>query len=328
MGLALIVHGGAGAMARDRYEAAREGCRAAALVGWEVLRRGGGALDAVQAAITALENNPGFNAGTGAVLTTDGRAQLDAGIMEGETLRVGAVAGVERIKNPIALARRVLDSPHVLLMGAGAEQFAAASGLALCDPAELITPAQHERWQRGYRAGDAVNVGPAGMDIGAVAESAPAAHNGARRAGDDEPIHSDAHTHGTVGAVAVDARGNVAAGASTGGIAAKHPGHIGDTPLVGAGFYAENELGGVSSTGHGEDFIRLLLARRALDTIAAGRSAQAAAIEAIRLLDRRMHGDGGLILLDARGRVGYARNTPSMAHAFIIEGMESPFAGV
>jgi L-asparaginase / beta-aspartyl-peptidase len=327
MGLALIVHGGAGAMARDRYDAAREGCREAARVGWEVLRRGGGALDAVQAAITALENNPGFNAGTGAVLTTDGRAQLDAGIMDGETLQAGAVAGVERIKNPIALARRVLESPHVLLMGAGAEQFAAASGLALCDPAELITPAQYERWKRGYRAGDAVNVGPAGVDIGAVAESATAAHNGARRA-DGEPIHSDAHKHGTVGAVAVDARGNVAAGASTGGIAAKHPGRIGDTPIVGAGFYAENELGGVSSTGHGEDFIRLLLARRALDAIAMGRSAQAAAIEAIRLLDRRVHGDGGLILLDARGRVGYARNTPSMAHAFIIEGMDSPFAGV
>lgn len=327
MGLALIVHGGAGAMARDRYDAAREGCREAARVGWEVLRRGGGALDAVQAAITALENNPGFNAGTGAVLTTDGRAQLDAGIMDGETLQAGAVAGVERIKNPITLARRVLESPHVLLMGAGAEQFAAASGLALCDPAELITPAQYERWKRGYRAGDAVNVGPAGVDIGAVAESATAAHNGARRA-DGEPIHSDAHKHGTVGAVAVDARGNVAAGASTGGIAAKHPGRIGDTPIVGAGFYAENELGGVSSTGHGEDFIRLLLARRALDAIAMGRSAQAAAIEAIRLLDRRVHGDGGLILLDARGRVGYARNTPSMAHAFIIEGMDSPFAGV
>lgn len=327
MGLALIVHGGAGAMARDRYDAAREGCREAARVGWEVLRRGGGALDAVQTAITALENNPGFNAGTGAVLTTDGRAQLDAGIMDGETLQAGAVAGVERIKNPIALARRVLESPHVLLMGAGAEQFAAASGLALCDPAELITPAQYERWKRGYRAGDAVNVGPAGVDIGAVAESATAAHNGARRA-DGEPIHSDAHKHGTVGAVAVDTRGNVAAGASTGGIAAKHPGRIGDTPIVGAGFYAENELGGVSSTGHGEDFIRLLLARRALDAIAMGRSAQAAAIEAIRLLDRRVHGDGGLILLDARGRVGYARNTPSMAHAFIIEGMDSPFAGV
>jgi L-asparaginase / beta-aspartyl-peptidase len=126
----------------------------------------------------------------------------------------------------------------------------------------------------------------------------------------------------------VDARGNVAAGASTGGIAAKHPGRIGDTPIVGAGFYAENELGGVSSTGHGEDFIRLLLARRALDAIAAGRSAQAAAIAAIRLLDRRVHGDGGLILLDAQGRVGYARNTPSMAHAFIVAGMDSPFAGV
>jgi beta-aspartyl-peptidase (threonine type) len=144
----------------------------------------------------------------------------------------------------------------------------------------------------------------------------------------DTLVHTDAEKHGTVGAVAVDANGNVAAGASTGGIAAKYPGRIGDTPLVGCGYYAENGLGGVSSTGHGEDFIRLVLARRALDYIAAGMSAQAAASAAIRLLDERVHGDGGLILLDGHGRVGYARNTPSMAHAFIIEGMSEPFAGV
>jgi L-asparaginase / beta-aspartyl-peptidase len=341
MGLALIVHGGAGAMARERFDAAREGCHEAALAGWRVLVQGGSAMDAVQAAIVALEDNPGFNAGTGGVLTTDGRAQLDAGIMDGATLDAGAVAGVERIKNPVVLARAVLASPHVLLMGAGAEQFAVESGMPLGDPRDLVTPAQYERWRRGYGLGDDVNVGHK-VDIGAVAEAPAAvlaeangsAHNGAgkrahkSRRADGEPVHADGHKHGTVGAVAVDARGDVAAGASTGGIAAKHPGRIGDTPIVGAGFYAENLLGGVSSTGHGEDFIRLLLARRALDCIAAGRSAQAAATEAIRLLDRRVHGSGGLILLDGAGRVGYARNTPTMAHAFIVEGMGEPFAGV
>ncbi len=320
MGLAIIVHGGAGKMAADRHEEAAAGCREAALAGWAVLKRGGSALDAVQAAIIALEDNPGFNAGTGAVLTTDGRAQLDAGIMDGAGLHVGAVAGVERVKNPIALARRVLESPHVLLMGAGAEEFAAESGMALVTNSELITPAQYARWQRGYRDGDDVNVGPV-----IVAEDE------ARTPGsssDGEPIHTDGHKHGTVGAVAVDGEGNVAAGASTGGIAAKHPGRIGDTPLPGCGYCAENSLGGVSSTGHGEDFIRLLLARRALDFIGAGMSAQAAADAAIRLLGERVSGDGGLVLLDGRGNVGYAHNTPTMAHAYMIEGMDEPKAGV
>ena len=336
MGLALIVHGGAGAIARDRYEAARDGCREAALMGWQVLLSGGSALDAAQTAIVALENNPGFNAGTGAVLTTDGRAQLDAGLMDGATLDAGAIAGVERIKNPIMVARRVLSSPHVLLMGAGAEQFAVESGVELCDPSELVTPTQHARWRAGYREGDAVHSG-SGLDTGIVGvelrpdDSTYGSANGANGHGpvaNDTPVHADAEKHGTVGAVAVDANGNIAAGASTGGIAAKFPGRIGDTPLVGCGYYAENGLGGVSSTGHGEDFIRLVLARRALDYIAKGMSAQAAASAAIRLLDERVHGDGGLILLDSQGRVGYARNTSSMAHAFIIEGMSEPFAGV
>jgi L-asparaginase / beta-aspartyl-peptidase len=333
MGLAIIVHGGAGAIPPERFAAAAEGCRAAALAGWRVLREGGTALDAVQAAIVVLEDDPGFNAGTGAVLTTDGRAQLDAGLMDGADLQVGAVAGVERIKNPIALARRVLESAHVLLMGAGAEQFAAERGIALIEPAELVTSAQYARWQRGYRDGDDVNVNVGPVILAAPEERAP---NGARPAhpgnaaaapSDAQPVHSDGHKHGTVGAVAVDAAGNVAAGASTGGIGAKHPGRIGDTPLVGCGYCAENGLGGVSCTGHGEDFIRTLLARRALDFLGGGLSAQAAASRAIRLLGERTDGSGGLILLDAAGRVGYARNTTAMAHAFIIEGMDTPFAG-
>src|SRR5262245_40411754 len=171
MSLAIIVHGGAGAMAPDRHEAAARGCRAAAIAGWHILQAGGRALDAVQAALVVLENDPGFNAGTGAVLTTDGRAQLDAGIMDGEGLQVGAIAGVERVKNPIVLARRVLDSPHALLMGAGAEQFAVESGMSLCDASELITTTQYARWQRGYLPGDAVNVGP--IVVASEAERAP-----------------------------------------------------------------------------------------------------------------------------------------------------------
>ena len=346
MGLAVIVHGGAGAIPAERYPAAREGCRVAALAGWRALQQGGSALDAVQAAITALEDNPGFNAGTGGVLNASGQAELDAGLMDGAELAAGAVAGVQRIKNPIALARLVLASPHVLLMGEGAEQFAVASGMALCAPEELITAAQRARWQRGYALGDDVTVGGAKgagasagptaadmtLEVGAVAhehEEANGRPGTTRRKGaNDQPLHADGHKHGTVGAVAVDAHGNVAAGASTGGIGNKHPGRIGDTPIVGAGFCAENGLGGVSSTGRGEDFIRLLLARRALDYIAAGDSAQAAATKAVQLLSRRVSGSGGLILLDAAGRVGYARNTTAMAHAFMVEGMGEPFAGV
>jgi beta-aspartyl-peptidase (threonine type) len=318
MGMAIIVHGGAGTIPEERHAAAREGCRVAALAGWQALREGGSALDAVQAAIMALENNPAYNAGTGAVLTADGHAQLDAGIMDGESLHAGAIAGVERIKNPIALARGVLESPHVLLIGAGAEQFATEAGMPLCNPRELITPAQWERWQRGYSAGDDVNL--ATVDVGSSSASYPGLP--------DEHVHDDGHKHGTVGAVAVDARGRVAAGASTGGIAAKHPGRVGDTPLVGCGYYAENPLGGASSTGHGEDFIRLLLAKRAVDLLGTGAGAQSAADTAIQMLGERVGGHGGLILLDVHGQVGLARNTDAMAYAFMREEMDEPEAGV
>jgi beta-aspartyl-peptidase (threonine type) len=315
MALALIVHGGAGIIQPDRQTAARDGCRAAVEAGWRALLAGGSALDAVQTAIMALEDNPGFNAGTGAVLTHDGHAELDAGLMDGEEMQVGAVGGVQRVKNPILLARAVLHSPHVLLIGVGAEQFATEAGLPLCDPEELVTVAQRERWRRGYREGDGVGVDPAlgGLDVGAVAV---------------EHVHADDTKHGTVGAVAVDAQGRVAAGASTGGLAAKHPGRVGDTPLAGCGFAAERGLGGVSCTGQGEDFIRLTLARRALDLIAGGMSAQQAADAAIHQLGARLNSSGGLIILDEQGRPGFARNTPTMAYGYMIEGADAPIAGV
>jgi len=323
MGMAIIVHGGAGAIPLERREAARAGCHEAVVAGWEVLRAGGSAMDAIQAAIVAMENNPSYNAGTGAVLTAEGRAELDAGIMDGQSLQAGAVAGVARIKNPILLARMVLESPHVLLIGAGAEQFALESGVTLCDPRELITPAQYARWQQGYRAGDDVNLGPSAATTTATA-TATARHPGLA----DENVHDDGHKHGTVGAVAVDAQGRVASGASTGGIAAKHPGRVGDTPLVGAGFYAESPAGGASSTGHGEDFIRLLLAKRAVDYLAADIGAPAAAERAIQVLAERAGGHGGIILLDGDGQPGFARNTGSMAFAYIRDGMAVPESGV
>ena len=312
MSMALIVHGGAGAIGAERWAPARAGCHAAALAGWRVLLDGGTALDAVEAAIVALEDDPSFNAGTGAVLTTDGRAQLDAGIMDGVELHVGAVAGVERIKNPILLARRVMHSSHVLLAGQGAEEFAQEEGLALCNPSDLVTPAQHAAWSNGYR----------------MEQSAPSATPALPAGAGLSGMEDDHHKHGTVGAVAVDAQGRIAAGASTGGIAAKHPGRVGDTPLVGCGFYAEQGLGGVSSTGHGEDFTRLLLARRTAEYLGRGMSAQAAATTAITLLSERTSGSGGLIVLDGEGRVGCARNTSAMAYAYIVEGMDTPIASV
>jgi beta-aspartyl-peptidase (threonine type) len=314
--MAIIVHGGAGAIAPERHAAAREGCHAAALVGWEVLLHGGSALDAIEAAIRSLEDNPSFNAGTGSVLTTDGRVQMDAGVMDGETLDVGAVAGVERVKNPIALARLVSASPHVLLVGAGAEQFAAEQGVELVDPRTLVTAAQRERWERGYRAGDDVNVGPKVVAVSGL------------DALTDEPIHADGDEHGTVGAVALDRHGRIAAGASTGGMAGKHPGRVGDTPLVGCGYYAENPIGGVSCTGHGEHFMRLLLAKRSVDLLERRLSAQTAADAAIEILGVRTGGAGGLILLDASGGIGFARNTDAMAYAYMREELDEPQAGV
>lgn len=315
MALAMIVHGGAGLIPPERHAAASAGCRAAVEAGWRALLAGGSALDAVQTAIMALEDNPGFNAGTGSVLTEDGRPELDAGLMDGEALQVGAVAGVQRIKNPIALARAVLNSPHVLLIGEGAEQFAEEAGMPFCDPEDLVTEAQRRRWRQGYHEGDGVGVDPAlgGLDAGTIGA---------------ENVHADDTKHGTVGAVAIDAQGRVAAGASTGGIASKHPGRVGDTPLAGCGFAAERGLGGVSCTGQGEDFIRLTLARRALDFVAGGMSAQEAAEAAIQLLGDRVGGFGGLILLDEQGRPGFARNTPTMAYAYMIEGADGPVSGV
>ena len=293
MPIAIIVHGGAGTAAPERHEILQAGCKEAALVGWRVLQAGGSALDAVEAAVRALEDNPNYNAGTGACLNSDGNIELDAGIMDGQGLHVGAIAGVERIKNPISLARKVLESPHVLLVGRGAEQFAQEQGIQQCALEDLVTERQYKIWQ----------------DL-----QAQKAHD----------------THGTVGAVALDASGALAAATSTGGIHNKYPGRVGDSPLVGCGFYAD-EYAAVSCTGDGEDFVRLLIAKRAADIVAnskGGLTAREAAEAAIAVLSAKATGTGGLIIVDRKGNVGFAWNSRNMSHAYMIEGMEEPLAGV
>lgn len=311
MPISLLVHGGAGDISPDRHAGARQGCQEAAHIGWRVLQNGGSALDAVEAAVRALEDNPAFNAGTGACLTADGRIELDASVMDGRTLNLGAVAGVELIKNPISLARKVLNSPHVLLVGRGAEQFAEEHNIARCSFEDLLTERQYQRWK--------TSLGEHGLS----AESEP---NIIRREVGVLAARNE-EKHGTVGAVAVDSGGALAVATSTGGIHNKYPGRVGDSPLIGCGFYAD-ELAAVSCTGHGEDFVRLMIAKRAADFVAQGRSAQEAAEAAIAFLGAKAAGTGGLILVDHLGGLGFARNSQNMAYAYMSAGLDEPVAGV
>ncbi|MEW5720106.1 MAG: isoaspartyl peptidase/L-asparaginase [Chloroflexota bacterium] len=298
MGIALIVHGGAGAIEDQHVAPHREGARRAAQIGWQVLTKGGSALDAVQAAVIAMEDDPAFDAGVGSYLNRDGQVELDASMMDGRTLDAGAVAGVQRVKNPIVLARRVLESEHTFLIGRGAEQFAQEKGFALIENAALQTPEQIEIWKQCR------------------------ANPPAPRSAQFVPIQG----YGTVGCVAVDRNGNVAAGTSTGGMKFKRVGRVGDSPLIGAGVYADNALGGASSTGWGEAITRVLLAKFAVDALAHDRAPRDVARDAIEHLARRVGGTGGIILADAHGRVGLAFNTPRMARAFIVAGMAEVMA--
>ncbi len=285
---AIAVHGGAGNLGADDPATSGgagaprlEGVRRAAEEGWRVLERGGSALDAVEAAVRILEDDPTFNAGTGACLTAAGDVELDASIMDGASLRCGAVAVVKDVRNPVTLARRVMErSSHVLLAGPGASAFAREAGFPPCDNSLLVTAPQRERWLR-LRA-----LGRTGS-------------NG-----------------GTVGAVARDLGGHLAAATSTGGIAMKLPGRVGDTPIIGCGTYADDALGAVSCTGHGERIIPLTLARHAADLLGRGLPAPEAAAVAVRLLGERLQGEGGLVLVGRDGEVGFAHNTPVMSRAW------------
>jgi beta-aspartyl-peptidase (threonine type) len=287
---AIILHGGAGADPADGRAELRAGMRAALDAGWRVLARDGTSLDAVEAAVRSLEDHPRFNAGRGSVLTSDGTVEMDASIMEGDRLRCGAVACVSRVSNAVTLARRVLDDGrHVLFVADGAHAFARAHGLTDCDPAALVTDRQRERLAKR-------------PPVGAAAAGAA----------------------GTVGAVAIDRHGTVAAATSTGGMMGKQPGRVGDSALIGCGTYADSTLGGVSCTGDGEAIIRVVLARRALEFLKEAGDPEYAANVAVNLLVEEGRGEGGLILVDWRGRVGYAQSTPLMPVAFMSAGLAEP----
>ena len=308
MPIAIVVHGGAGQKPAGSLEAFQDGCKEAAVVGWRILQEGGSALDAVEAAVRSLEDDPIYNAGTGASLGADGNIQLDAGIMEGHTLRVGAVANVELIKNPISLARKVMESPHVLLVGKGAQEFAQEQGISLCRFEDLLTEPRYNQWKEKHAS--------------VASKDEPRYHRY-----EVNPLPRSEEKQGTVGAVALDTSGILAAGTSTGGTFNKYPGRVGDSPLIGCGFYADDNAA-ISCTGHGEDFIRLLIAKRAADFVASGAAARDAAKAAIAALGARATGLGGLIVVDRLGNIGFAWNSEHMSYAYMSEGLEEPAAGV
>lgn len=280
----LIVHGGAGRMDPETHQAHIDGVRQAAEIGWQILQTGGSALDAVEQAVRYLEDNPSFNAGRGSALTSEGTVEMDAFIMDGTSLDSGAVTCVRTVQNPVSLARLVMaHSTHALLAGEGAEQFAQHMGIPQIPQDYLRTEREIARWQ-AWKAQQA--------------EANPG--------------------HDTVGAVARDSQGNIAAATSTGGIRNQLPGRVGDTPLVGCGTYADNLTGGASATGIGEMIMKLVMCKTVCDLIGSGLNAQAAADEALRrFAGPRIHGSGGVIVIDPQGRIGLAYNTPQMARAYV-----------
>jgi beta-aspartyl-peptidase (threonine type) len=284
----LVVHGGAWAIPDDMVEAHLDGVRNAAAAGWRVLERGGSALDAVEEAIVVMEDDETFDAGRGSFLNRDGKVQLDAFIMDGSTLRGGGVGCVERLRNPVRAARKILsDSTHVYFVAEGAERFAAEHGIALCRNEDLVIPREVERL-REYQA--------------------QASNHG-------NDLFAPTISHDTVGAVALDRDGNIAASTSTGGTLNKDPGRLGDSSLIGCGCYADNLSAAASTTGWGEPIMKLVLAKWAADRVESGSLPEWVAQEAMNYLKQRLNGHGGIILLDAQGRFGIAHNTPRMAWA-------------
>jgi beta-aspartyl-peptidase (threonine type) len=392
----LLVHGGAWAIPGDAAEAHESGVRKALEAGFAILSRGGSAIDAVEAAVTVLEDDPTFDAGRGSFLTSDGRVQLDALLMDGGRMKAGGVACVERLRNPIKAARLVLEeSPHVYFVGTGAEDFAAAHGMPLISNRELVLPREVQRLalaQLRHAAGLADNTfsgledenashskeipahilhddkspetafrfhsllhndnpskafldqeknqsarkHESGHDFSRAenaqkGDGASARERGKHESGHDfsraenaekrdgalapgqKPSSPGHDSHDTVGAIALDGHGNLAAGTSTGGTLNKTPGRVGDSSLIGCGCYADNLSAAVSLTGWGEPIMKLVLGKWATDRVTAGTPPEIAAREAISYLYNRLGGHGGIILLGPDGRFGLAHNTPGMA---------------
>ncbi len=278
----IIVHGGAKTITDDKVAANNAGCTAAAEAGWAVLISGGSAAEAVEAAIRVLEADQTFNASLGATLNSDGEVELDAAIMEG-SLGWGAIAAVQGIRHPISVARKVMDDKPRLLVARGAERFAADCGAEMCKKDDLIADEQWQEWKEDQEVVDRPN---------------------------------------TVGCVALDASGILAAGTSTGGTTKQQQGRVGDTALVGSGLYADNKIGGCSTTGDGESIIPVVLAKTAIDFLSGDRHPEEAAQMAIDTLVSKVKGEAGCILIDRQGRVGWAYNSSHMACAYMTEGQD------
>jgi L-asparaginase / beta-aspartyl-peptidase len=280
-------------MPDDMVEAHLRGVRNALMAGWRALEAGGAAVDAVEEAVVIMEDDETFDAGRGSFLNRDGRVQLDALIMDGSTLRAGGVGCVERVRNPVRAARKILsESPHVYFVAEGAERFAGEHGVELCRNEDLVIPREVERL-REY-------------------QSQQAEHGSAK---DGNDLFAPEISHDTVGAVALDRAGNIAAATSTGGTLNKAPGRLGDSSLIGSGCYADNLSAAVSTTGWGEPIMKLVLAKWTADRVAAGNLPEWAAKEAMNYLKQRLNGHGGIIVLNAAGQFGIAHNAPRMAWA-------------
>ena len=282
----ILVHGGAGNDFDDRLAEFRAGVERAVQAGWEVLHKGGCALDAVEAAVRVLEDDPTYDAGHGSFLNANNEVEMDAMIMDGSRLGYGAVAGIQRVSNPVSVARMVMErTDHSLFVGAGAEQFARSQGVPVCPMEELVAGSSTHLLRpedRTFRSG---------------------------QAGD------------TVGAIALDASGRLAVAVSTGGTAGKMPGRVGDSPIIGSGGYADNQSGAAAATGHGEALMKVLFSKTACDLLGSGMNPQQAAGEVLRLLEQRTGPtQGGIILMSPSGEVGSAFNTHHMVHACIRAG--------
>lgn len=287
----LIVHGGAWAIPDTLASSSTEGVKNAALEGYKVLMSGGSALDAVETAVCSLENNPTFDAGNGSVLNEDGEVEMDAIIMEGSKLRSGAVAAIKNVPNPIKIARLVMEkTEHVLLVGEGANRFASKLGMGQVEFTTLVTEQALEEWQRFKKYPQTIET---------LFEN--------RASGG----------HDTVGAVALDSSGHLAAATSTGGITAKMVGRVGDAPIIGCGAYCDDNTGAISCTGHGESILKTCLARHISGLLQQGKSSQQAVVEALDYMRARVNGYGGAIVTDKNGNVGLHFTTSRMAWAYI-----------
>ena len=285
---AIIVHGGAWDIPDNVVDAHVRGCREAVAAGWAILKDGGTSLEAVQLAVSILEDDPTFDAGRGAFLNTLGEVELDAAIMEGRYLRAGAVAAVKNIRNPIFLARKVMEeTEHVLLVGSGAYEFAAEVGVERCNTEDLLVGRELKRFRKLQEQKEFITQSVFERDLG-----------------------------DTVGAVAIDHKKHVAAATSTGGTPKKRAGRVGDSALIGCGTYADDALGAVSTTGWGESIMKVVLAKSVCDLMGLGLTAIEAAREGIAILGRKVQGLGGVICIDTKGNIGHSFNTPRMAYAY------------